>query len=141
MIVDELSQSLSQLEMDDSGTSQEDGLRQYSQDIEVSYRDRLIIFTWLYGSGRYWWYWKITSDNMRFLKYITGLGWYKRLKRIDVLLNNLSGSLSIGGCGFDPRQCQTKKNLTMLICLSAKHMVLRSKSKYWFSWKQNKLSC
>ncbi|XP_071161368.1 regulator of nonsense transcripts 2-like isoform X4 [Mytilus edulis] len=36
---DELSQSLSQLEMDDSGTSQEDGLRQYSQDIEAQYAD------------------------------------------------------------------------------------------------------
>ncbi|XP_052071977.1 regulator of nonsense transcripts 2-like isoform X2 [Mytilus californianus] len=37
--IDELSQSLSQLEMDDSGTSQEDGLRQYSQDIEAQYAD------------------------------------------------------------------------------------------------------
>jgi hypothetical protein len=49
-------------------------------------------------------------------------------------------ALSTIYCGFEPWSGQTKEYKIGICCFSAKHAALRSKSKDWLAWNQNKVS-
>jgi hypothetical protein len=43
-------------------------------------------------------------------------------------------------CGFEHWTCQTKDYKNGICCFSAKHAVLRRKSKEWLAWNQDNVS-